>query len=468
MKDTRRKHGLWNSCAIAGVVAMIIALLPSAQAQTVTVTGEVKGHADVSALVERLDDLQSQIDDLREAIGVASDESPAPPPESPEPAPEPPDSDPAASNTGKIGMNAGFVWRSNFTHPDQPGAPAPTPAPGIGVGDYYDLLRPVCSVYRPMNWNRINDFRPEVDSIEDPHLYEGKTWRDALAAQVGVCNAVGASGGTSGGVSGGAGFYFNVPVRATPGFVREAVAFIRTNLHAPGKIYIAYANEVWLPGRFPYDHLKDVSGVDPGAGDNAFFDLWAEKLDMTFTAAREADPKCIRVVETKTARDGTWFTEQIVKRLTLRGSDYDAVAGTLYFSPKWPSGYWETMSVADAFGEAQKEWTDDDRKWQEANIRWAKDRGKLAIAYEAGQHFHDISMRPALVKTLERCQTDPRMGDLYKTVYGHALDAGIDLIIDFDWIDWSNRHGYWGKAPTLEELPGSIKYRAVNEIAVSY
>lgn len=446
----RTTNNKWCLNVLAAFALTIIALLPSAQAQaqTVTVTGEVngsiQGQADVSALVERIDGLQSQIDDLREAIGAGSEESPTPPPESPDPTPDP-EPDPAAPNTGKIGMNAGFVWRSNFTHPDQP-----------GVGNYYDLLRPVCSVYRPMNWNRINDFRSEVDSIDDPHLYEGKTWRDALAAQVGVCNAVGA------------GFYFNVPVRATPGFVREAVAFIRANLSEEGAIYIAWANEAWLPGRFPYDYLKDVSGVDPGSGDNAFFDLWADKLVMTFTAAREADPTCIRVVETKTARDGTWFTEQIVNRLQLRGSDYDAVAGTLYFSPKWPGGYWESMSADDAFAEAQKEWADDDRKWQEASIRWAKDRGKLAIAYEAGQHFHDISMRPALVRTLQRCQTDPRMGEMYHAVYGHALEAGIDLIIDFDWIDWSNQHGYWGKAATLEELPGSVKYQAVKTIATSH
>ncbi|MEZ6193749.1 MAG: hypothetical protein R3C45_21105 [Phycisphaerales bacterium] len=452
MKHTRHQHRLWHTCAVAGAVLMIIALLPSAQAQSVTVTGEVngsiQGQADVSALVERIDGLQSQIDELRERIDTGPDETP--PPETPEPNPGP--------SNGKIGMNAGFVWRSNFTHPDRP-----------GVDNYDDLLRPVCSVYRPMNWNRINDFRPEVDSIDDPHYYDGRTWRDALREQVGLCNAVGA------------GFYLNVPVRATPGFVREAVAFIRANLQdnsgggggggggdSGGVIYIAWANEAWLPGRFPYDYLKDVSGTDPGSGDNAFFDLWADKLVMTFAAAREADPTCIRVVETKTARDGTWYTEQIVKRLQLRGCDYDAVAGTLYFSPKWPSGYWESMSVDDAFDEAEEEWVSDDRKWQVANIRWAKDRGKLAIAYEAGQHFHDIGMRPALVRTLQNCQTDPRMGEMYRAVYGYALEAGIDLIIDFDWLDWSNQHGYWGKATSLEELPGSVKYQAVKQIATSY
>lgn len=450
MKYVKRKRGLWSRRALAGVAAVLFATPLSAMGQTVAVTGE----ADVSALVERIDGLQTQIDGLREQIGTPPAQppppdptpeptpEPTPPPESPEPNPAP---EPAATNTGKIGMNSGFVWRSNFTHPDRP-----------GVGDYYDLLRPVCSVYRPMNWNRINDYRPEVGSIDEPHLYAGKTWRDALAAQVEVCNGVGA------------GFYFNVPVRATPGFVRGAVAFIRANLRDGGVIYVAWANEAWLPGRFPYEHLKAESGTDPGGGDNAFFDLWADKLVMTFAAARQADPKCIRVVETKTARDGTWFTEQIVNRLALRDAGYDAVAGTLYFSPKWPGGYWESMSVDDAFAEAQKEWTGDDRRWQEANIRWAKQRGKLAIAYEGGQHFHDIGMRPALVATLERGQTDPRMGEMYQAVYGRALEIGIDLIIDFDWIDWSNQNGYWGKAASLEGVPGSVKYRALEKTATSY
>jgi len=166
MKHTNRKHGLWSTCALAGVMLTIIALLPSAQAQTVTVT---------SALVERIDGLQSQINDLRGLIDAGQDDSPAPEP------------NPPAPSAGKIGMNSGFVWRSNFTHPDRP-----------GIGNYDELLRPVCSVYRPMNWNRINDFRTEVDSIDDPHSYDGRTWRDALREQVGVCNAVGAGAGDAG------------------------------------------------------------------------------------------------------------------------------------------------------------------------------------------------------------------------------------------------------------------------------
>lgn len=400
---------------IIAFVALLFILAGALCAQTVPVTGT----ADVSAIEHRLDAVEQRLDAL---------ENQQPPPVDPDPDPEP------TPSAGVIGMNSGFVWRSSGSHPDKP-----------GEGDYHALLEPVCAAYRPMNWNRINDFNREVGSINDAHHYNSRSWRDALRAQVAVCNAVGAD------------FYFNTPVRATPRFVTEAVAFIRGEIHDGAVIYVAYANECWLPGRYPYDYIKRESGTDPGSGENAFFDLWAQKLDMVFGAARAADPKCIRVVETKTAGDGVWFTEQITSRMA---SDFDAVAGTFYFGPH-RSSYRTGVTAEQLLDASEAEWRTDDRRWQEANIKWAKDRGKLAIGYEAGQHYHQYGYEAAT----RECQAHPRMAQQYDTVYQNAIDKGADLIIDFDFIDWDNEHGHWGKAHTLAGVPDSLKYQTVKRIA---
>lgn len=397
------------------IIAVFAACATMASAQSVPVTGT----ADVSSIEARLTGIEARLSAL---------ENTTPPPVDPDPDPDPP------TASGLIGMNSGFVWRDNFRHPDDPKA-----------AGYSDLLAPICKVYRPMNWNRINDFNREVDSIDAAHQYTSKTWRDALSEQVAVCNSVGAD------------FYFNTPARATPKFVKEAVAFIRGEIHDDALIYIAYANECWLPGRYPYDYLKATSGTDPGSGDNAFFDLWASKLDMVFEAARKGDPTCIRVVETKTARDGTWYTEQITSRMK---SGFDAVAGTFYFAPP-NSAYKAGVTAAQLLDAAEKEWRDDDRKWQEANIKWAKDRGLLALGYEAGQHYHQYGYEAQT----RACQTDLRMAEQYELVYGNALEKGADLIIDFDFIDWDNEHGHWGKDDELSGLTSSIKYQVVKKIA---
>lgn len=357
----------------------------------------------------------------------------ATPPGPVDPDPDPVDPVDPPSGNRIIGMNSGFVGRSG--NPDDPTLPG-----------YSDKLRPVCGCYRPMNHSRINDDTTAYDSIDDTHKYLGITWRELLKQQVAVANSVGAD------------FYWNGPIAATAQFYRQASRLIRDELNPSSKQYDAWSNENWNPGMGTYKWIKAQSGTDPGSGNNAFMDLWASRSDLFFNACRAGDPTCIRVVETKTARDGEWFSYEITQRLT---SDYDAVAGTLYFGPHYSAGYWSGITVDQMMDEARKEWERDDVRWQDKNIAWAKERGKLAIAYEAGQHYHQYGY----TAQTRACQSHPGMRQLYKDVYGNAIAKGIDLILDFDFLDWDNDHGHWGKSDALDKLDASLKYQTLLEIA---
>lgn len=365
---------------------------------------------------------------------------PNPGPGEPDPGNPPTPPTPPVGNKRLIGMNSGFVGRSG--NPDDPTLPG-----------YSDKLRPVCGCYRPMNWSRINDDTTAYDSLDETHKYLGITWRELLKQQVAVANAVDAD------------FYWNAPIRASSKFWRDSLAFIRAKLNTGKKVYATWGNECWNASMGTYKWIKASTatadkpdGYDPGSGDNPFMNLWGASLDLFFKNARQGDPTCIRVVETKTARDGEWFSYEITKRMT---SDYDAVAGTLYFGPHYSAGYWDGITVDQMMDEARKEWERDDVRWQDKNIAWAKERGKLAIAYEAGQHYHQYGY----TAQTRACQSHPGMRQLYKDVYGNAIAKGIDLILDFDFLDWDNDHGHWGKADALGKLDTSLKYNTLLEIA---
>lgn len=406
------------------------AALQSELAPLVAKITELQGANQV--LENDLTSLALRVSENARAISeILGAEPPHEPPDDPGEEPDP-GPVPGAPN-GVIGMNSGFVGRHD--NPDNPDLPG-----------YADKLRPVCRCYRPMNHSRINDDTTEYDTIDYTHKYAGMTWRQLLAKQVAVSNSVNAD------------FYWNGPIAASAQFYRQASRLIREELNPDSKQYVAWGNENWNGSMGTYKWLKEQSGSDPGSGDNPFLNLWGQRLSLFFGACRAGDPSCIRVVETKTARDGEWFTYEITQRLT---TDFDAVAGTLYFGPHYSGGYWDGISVDKMMQEARKEWENDDKRWQEANIAWAKDRGKLAIAYEAGQHFQKYGFEA----TTRACQTHPDMPRLYRDVYGNAIAKGIDLIIDFDFLDWDNEHGHFGKADRLDRLESSLKYQVVKEIA---
>ena len=89
------------------------------------------------------------------------------------------------------------------------------------------------------------------------------------------------------------------------------------------------------------------------------------------------------------------------------------------------------------------------------------DRNLLALGYEAGQHYHQYGYE----SQTRECQSHPRMARQYEMVYGNAIQKGAKLIIDFDFIDWDNEHGHWGKASALAGLMNSLKYQTVQKIA---
>ncbi|RMH42240.1 MAG: hypothetical protein D6688_10400, partial [Alphaproteobacteria bacterium] len=98
-------------------ILLVGRLLDPAQAQSVSITGE----ADVSALVDRLDDQQQQIDELRTRVDALAD----PTGTTPEVAPVPSDPDPLPTVNRRIGigMNLDFVGRNGGRHPDRPDTP---------------------------------------------------------------------------------------------------------------------------------------------------------------------------------------------------------------------------------------------------------------------------------------------------------------------------------------------------------
>jgi hypothetical protein len=297
-----------------------------------------------------------------------------------------------------------------------------------------------------MNANRINDYMTAVDSIDAPHYYASQTWRQALTWQAELCRRIGAD------------FYYNAPFHASAKFNAEAVGLIRSILDADQRIYVSWCNELWNGVAAPYKEIERIVGVGMGGGEKVvFFDCWAQQLDATFAAARSADPGCVRVLETKTAKDGTWISGKLHERIT---GGYDAVALTTYFSPD-EADLRDDVTVDQVFASAADHWRNDERVWQLAAIKWAADRGKAPIAYEGGQHFVDYKHRPAVVAVLRRCMDDPRMAQMYKLKMDSFFDAGGLLDAQFEFIGWHDHNGTWGLADSLKNLAGSLRYQTL-------
>lgn len=331
-------------------------------------------------------------------------------------------------------MNLDFAGRSGGTHPEDPSA-----------AGYDELLKPVAACVRFMNPNRINDFMRAADSIDDAHYYDTQTWRQALTWQAHLCQRIGAD------------YYYNAPFHASAKFNREAVALIRSILDDGQVIYVSWANEVWNSSFAVYREVKAITGVDAGNGAGlAFFDYWAGRLSETFSAARLADPGCVRVLETKTANDGTWFTGKLHERLAP--GSYDAVAITTYFSPH-RTAYFDGITADQVFAAARDNWEAKEGRYQREGIAWALDHKKRAISYEGGQHFFDVYQRAKIAETIRRCQTDPRIADLRDEVLDSAFEAGLDLHLEHSFVGWWNINGFWGQADSVAGLKQSIKYQ---------
>lgn len=374
---------------------------------------------------EQLQSVSTRVAALEALHGDVSDPTDPVDPTDPDPDPTPVE----PSGDAYKGMGLGMVWRG--ADPDDPSADG-----------YNELLDATGGGIRFMDWNIVNDDFTVYSSIDQPHKSERGTWREVLTVQVELCNATGSD------------FYFNAPFHASEEFTRQAVSLIRTNLAPDRRILVAWCNEPWNAVAAPYRKIKAETGEDLG-GDK-FFDYWAERCVATFRGARRADPTCIRIIEGQTANN--WVAKQVVKRVEAAGETWQALGLTTYFNMRWPEDYTDGVTVDQVIARTRDNYITNQRKDMLDCIEYANSKGKLAIAYEGGQHLVDYYHRSAIVETLKQAQSDDRLMVLWDEVLDDFFEAGGDINYDYNFVSYWNKWGYWGKASAVDKLSTSKKY----------
>jgi hypothetical protein len=314
---SRFEYGLLSVLILVACAAGVIPGMPyPIQAQTVAVTGE----ADVSALVDRLDQQQDQIDALRGDVNalldVATDPGTAPAP----PAPAPGTTPPAASGGTELWINV-----SHFGD-----APVVT-ARGDGAYDieprFVELMSRWSGI-RYLDWT--GQLRKEVNRTWDTRVTDAHeaNWRKTglpLEAIIAVANATQTN------------VWWTAPQQADLDYMRRAGDLFARTLDPDLNVVLEIGNEAWQSNRGWY--YDELAGGDFAQSMKLYAQDSAEKF-KAFTSGGFPGGRLTRVVGGQLHNIGV-LKSHVLKYLSPE--EFDAITVSGYFGNKSNQGeHWRT------------------------------------------------------------------------------------------------------------------------------
>jgi len=246
--------------------------------------------------------------------------------------------------------------------------------------------------------------------------------------------------------------WFNVPHAADNDYMYRFARYVKNNLSPELMPHIEYTNEAWNVN-FIHNEYMQKMGIAQHLDKNALmagYKFYAKRSVEYFKIWEDVfggHKKLVRII-------GSWDTRPDISGIILGYKNtyksVDALAIAPYIGGNL-RGFRESKSVDDIF----KLLTDKTSYRSLPKImhelkkhaKLAKDFGVSLVAYEGGQGLVDWAAKDYLQHPnplFFAANRDPRMGDLYLSLYSQWRDMGADLFVAFSAPRACNASGCWG------------------------
>jgi len=329
--------------------------------------------------------------------------------------------------------------------------------------DFLGALEPF-KVIRFMDWQRTNSsgLVNYADLPGPDYFTMGSGKGVALELMVELANTLEAD------------VWFCMPHQASDAFIVDFATYVKNNLHAGGKAYVEWSNEIWngFDGFSQHDWVEDQAGAP--IGDNAFYDKWAERVANTHTIWTNVwAPSTARLVRVMAGQAGdSYKTNKVAERL-VPGS-WDAISCAFYFGHRSGSNFPfnTSSSLADVKAQAASAISGETNTWLANHATLAATYSVDFIGYEGGQHYvpnhYNVLEIPGLGAKFLDMQDDAEMSTMYDSLMDVCYNNGMTLMCFFNDVKQPDNSGPWGhlveqdgwKAGKITD-PANRKYKAI-------
>ncbi len=263
--------------------------------------------------------------------------------------------------------------------------------------------------------------------------------------------------------------WLNVPHAADDNYIKQFASYVHKHLAPELTPYIEYTNEAWN-SNFVHNEYMQKMGIAEKLDQDAlmagykyyakrsveFFEIWQKIYG--------GHDKFVRVIS-------GWDTRPDISGIILAYNDtyksVDALAIAPYIGGN-TRGFRESKTVDDIFHllTDKKSYRSLDKVIDEIkkHKKLADDFGVSLVAYEGGQGLVDWATRDYMQHPnplFFAANRDPRMADLYNTIYKEWRELGAGLFVAFSAPRSCNADGCWGlKEHIRKDLKDSPKLQA--------
>ena len=258
-----------------------------------------------------------------------------------------------------------------------------------------------------------------------------------------------------------------MPAQANDDYVRRFAQLVKSSLHADGKVYVEWSNEVWNSQFEVHKWVKDNTGGQSLS--LPFFDKWAAEARRDFAIWSDVwsndSKRMVRVAAAQAAL--SWGTGKLLERLN---GQFDAISCSTYFGLRSheESAMSSSTSVSDIIDILEENIVTDNRQYYTEHGRLARDysqslgRPIRLIAYEGGQHLADGGRNKPHKAQLIATQDHSKMYDLYQQNMLEFERAGGSANVMFNYVGRRDQWGSWGHLEYQDQsLNSAQKFKAM-------
>jgi hypothetical protein len=264
--------------------------------------------------------------------------------------------------------------------------------------------------------------------------------------------------------------WINIPHMADDDYVANYAALVHATLQPGLQVYLEWSNEVWngAPGFRPFRwilgqlQLPENAGVTfpqfVAAEDRRIFDIWSRVFSdranplVRVAAGFEQNPN---------------YTAQILQNL---GGDFDAVSVAAYFGPdqNTRASYTPDTTIDQIISDTLASIP--------ATVQFLRNHRALADLYSAAlaRHIGFVAYEGGAAlegqyqpyqTVLNEASVDPRMYDVYRAFLDNVNQAGLELMVNYEYTDRdlvNSPFGIYGSLNYQDQpLADAPKYRAL-------
>ena len=321
---------------------------------------------------------------------------------------------------------------------------------------FVERLRPFKTL-RFMDWQRTNTTSQVnwSDRVTPDYYTQAERGGVAIELLIELANELGADP------------WVCMPAHANDDYVRRFAQLVKNNLHADGKVYVEWSNEVWNSQFEIHKWIKE--NTDGQSLSMPFFDKWAAEARRDFAIwsdvwSNDSD-RMVRVAAAQAAL--SWGTGKLLERMN---GQFDAISCSTYFGLRSheENAMSSSTSVQEIIDILEENIVTDNRQYYTEHGQLAREysqslgRPIRLIAYEGGQHLADGGRNKPHKAQLIAAQDHPKMYDLYQQNMFEFERAGGSANVMFNYVGRRDQWGSWGHLQYQDEPVSSApKFKAM-------